>query len=154
MAAAFTRGVQSTGTAACPKHFALNNSENFRYMGDSVVDERAARELYLKPFEICVKESHPRTMMCSYNKINGTHASENEWLLTKVLRKEWGFTGIVVTDWDDKAEHYRGILGGNNVRMPHGSPKRLQMALKEGLITRQDLVNNVTPILNFLMKLD
>ena len=75
MAAAFTRGVQSTGTAACPKHFALNNCENNRYMSDSVVDERAARELYLKAFEICVKESHPRTMMCAYNKANGTQCS-------------------------------------------------------------------------------
>lgn len=90
MAAAMVRGVQSTGTAACPKHFALNNCEIHRYMSDSVIDERAARELYLKSFEICVREGKPWTMMCAYNKINGTHCSENKWLLTDVLRTEWG----------------------------------------------------------------
>ena len=120
MAAAFTRGVQSTGTAACPKHFALNNSENFRYMGDSVIDERAAREIFLKPFEICVKESHPRTMMCSYNKVNGTHASENKWLLTDVLRGEWGFDGLVMSDWGAVRDRVAGVKAGLDLDMPGG----------------------------------
>ncbi len=120
MAAAFTRGLQSTGTAACPKHFALNNSENFRYMGDSVVDERAARELYLKAFEICVREGRPRTMMCSYNKINGTHASENQWLLTDLLRDEWGFDGLVMSDWGAVVDRVKGVKAGLDLDMPGG----------------------------------
>jgi beta-glucosidase len=101
-----------------------------------------------------VKEGGTWSIMTAYNLLNGDYTSEKYDLLTGILRKEWGYTGIVVTDWDDKAEHYRGILGGNNVRMPHGSPKRLQMALKESLITRQDLIDNVTPVLNWMMKLD
>jgi hypothetical protein len=104
--------------------------------------------------QIVVKEGDTWSIMTAYNLMNGDYTSEKYDLLTGILRKEWGYTGIVVTDWDDKAEHYRGIRGGNNVRMPHGSPKRLQMALKEGLLTRQDLINNVTPVLNWMMKLD
>ena len=120
MAAAMVRGVQSTGTAACPKHFALNNCENHRYMSDSVVDERAARELYLKSFEICVKEAQPWTMMCAYNKINGTHCSENKWLLTDVLRKEWGFDGLVMTDWGATHDRLAGVRAGLDLDMPGG----------------------------------
>ena len=93
------RGVESLGVGVSVKHFALNNSENFRFMGDSVCDIRAAREIYLKPFEMIVKAAHPETVMCSYNKINGTYAAENKWLLTDVLRREWGFDGLVMTDW-------------------------------------------------------
>lgn len=120
MAAAMVRGVQSTGTAACPKHFALNNCENHRYMSNSVIDERAARELYLKSFEICVKEGKPRTMMCAYNKINGTHCSENKWLLTDVLRKEWGFDGLVMTDWGATHDRLAGVQAGLDLDMPGG----------------------------------
>lgn len=120
MAAAFVQGVQSTGTAACPKHFAINNNENYRYMCDSVVDERAARELYLKAFEICVKEAKPRTMMCAYNKINGEHCSQNKWLLTDVLRKEWGYEGLVMTDWGATVSRSEGVKAGLDLDMPGG----------------------------------
>lgn len=94
---------------ACPKHFALNNCENHRYMSDSVIDERAARELYLKSFEICVREGKPWTMMCAYNKINGTHCSENKWLLTDILRTEWGFDGLMMTDWGATRDRLAGV---------------------------------------------
>ena len=120
MAAAFVQGVQSTGTAACPKHFAINNNENYRYMYDAVIDERTARELYLKAFEICVKEAKPRTMMCAYNKINGEHCSQNQWLLTDVLRKEWGYDGLVMTDWGATVNRSEGVKAGLDLDMPGG----------------------------------
>ncbi|MGN1100162.1 MAG: glycoside hydrolase family 3 protein [Christensenellales bacterium] len=104
LGAAEVRGVQSRGVGVSVKHFALNNSENFRFMGDSVCDMRAAREIYLKAFEIIVKESKPHTMMCAYNKINGTFCCENEWLLTDVLRKEWGFDGAVINVFLSRSE--------------------------------------------------
>lgn len=113
MATAEVNGVQSNGTGVSVKHFALNNSENFRFMGDSVCDMRAIREIFLKPFEIIVKESKPQTVMCAYNKINGTYCCQNKWLLTDVLRKEWGFDGLVMTDWgathDRQAMHVRAL---------------------------------------------
>ena len=99
MAAAFICGQQSTGVSSSLKHFAVNNQEYKRQNGDSQVDDRALREIYLEPFETAVKEGKPDTVMCSYNKINGVHASDNRWLLTDVLRGEWGFDGMVVTDW-------------------------------------------------------
>lgn len=119
-AAAFVRGVQSTGTAACPKHFALNNCENFRYMSDSLADERAARELYLKAFEICVKEGRPKTLMCSYNKVDGEFASQNRWLLTDLLREQWGFDGLVMSDWGAVQDRVKGVAAGLDLDMPGG----------------------------------
>ena len=94
MAAAEVNGVQSKNVGVSVKHFALNNAENFRFMGDSICDMRAIREIYLKVFEIIVKESNPHTMMCAYNKINGEYCCQNKWLLTDVLRNEWGFDGL------------------------------------------------------------
>lgn len=150
LAAAFTAGVQSNGTAACPKHFALNNSENFRYMGDSVVDERAARELYLKGFEICVRESRPKTMMCSYNKINGIHASENKWLLTDVLRDEWGYDGLVMTDWGATHDRVAGVKAGLDLDMPGGvweNRKAIIQAVESGELDAETLDRAVTNVL-------
>lgn len=157
MAAAFTSGVQSTGTAACPKHFALNNSENFRYMGDSVVDERAARELYLKAFEICVRESHPRTMMCSYNKIRGTHASENPWLLTEVLRKEWGFDGLVMTDWGAARDRVAGVKAGLDLDMPGGvweNRNNIVKAVENGELSAEELDSAVANVLELVFSFE
>ncbi|MBQ4564199.1 MAG: glycoside hydrolase family 3 C-terminal domain-containing protein, partial [Lachnospiraceae bacterium] len=153
MAAAFTRGLQSTGTAACPKHFALNNSENFRYMGDSVVDERAARELYLKAFELCVKESHPRTMMCSYNKVNGTHASQNKWLLTELLRDEWGFDGLVMSDWGAVVDRVEGIKAGLDLDMPGGlyaNRRAIIEAVESGDLSMKELDRAVANVLKLV----
>lgn len=116
--AAEVQGVQSTGVGVSVKHFALNNSENYRFMGDSIVDERAMREIYLKSFERIVKEAKPATMMCAYNQINGDYCSENEWLLTKVLRKKWGFDGAVMTDWGAVRDRVKGLQAGLDLEMP------------------------------------
>ena len=153
MAAAFTNGVQSTGTAACPKHFAVNNSENYRYMGDSVVDERAMRELYLKSFEICVREAHPRTIMCSYNKINGVHASENAWLMNDVLRGEWGFDGVVMTDWGATRDRVAGVKAGVDLDMPGGiwaNRKSIIQAAERGELREDELNRSVANVLKLV----
>ena len=118
MGVAHVKGVQSGGVGVSVKHFALNNSENFRFMGDSVCDVRAAREIYLKAFEAVVKEAKPETVMCSYNKINGTYASENKWLLTDVLRNEWGFDGLVMTDWGATHDRLAMLKAGLDLEMP------------------------------------
>jgi len=120
MAAAAVRGCQSRNVGATPKHFAANNREANRHNCDSVVSERALREIYLKGFEICVKESDPWVIMTAYNLINGTRAPENYDLLTNVLRGEWGFNGLVVTDWSNQAHQGKSICAGNDVRMPIG----------------------------------
>ena len=99
LAAGWIRGCQSEGISCCLKHFACNNQEYDRFISNSMVDERTAREIYLRPFEIAVKKAHPWAVMCSYNKINGVYSSVNRKLLTDILRKEWGFDGMVVTDW-------------------------------------------------------
>ncbi|MGN1025941.1 MAG: beta-glucosidase [Faecousia sp.] len=118
MGAAEVQGVQSQGVGVSVKHFALNNSENYRFMGNSVVDERTMREIYLRSFERIVRESHPATMMCAYNQINGTFCSENRWLLTDVLRKEWDFDGAVMTDWGAIHERIPGLKAGLDLEMP------------------------------------
>ncbi|MGN1025975.1 MAG: glycoside hydrolase family 3 N-terminal domain-containing protein, partial [Faecousia sp.] len=118
MGAAEVQGVQSQGVGVSVKHFAMNNSENYRFMGNSVVDERAMREIYLRSFERIVKEGHPATMMCAYNQINGVFCSENKWLLTDVLRKEWGFDGAVMTDWGAVHERVPGLKAGLDLEMP------------------------------------
>lgn len=153
MAAAFTRGVQSTGTAACPKHFALNNCENSRYMSDSVVDERAARELYLKAFEICVKESHPRTMMCAYNKVNGSQCSQNEWLVRDVLRGEWGFDGLMMTDWGATLDRVAGIRAGMDLDMPGNvwhNRRSIVDAVRSGSLSQDVLDKAVANVLRLV----
>lgn len=136
--AAFVRGVQSMGVSACLKHFALNNQENFRFIGNSVADERAIREIYLKPFETAVKEGKPGAVMSSYNRINGTFASENKWLLTDVLREEWGFDGIVMSDWGGTHDRIAGIRAGEDLEMPGDtavSLKKVYDALSDGSLS-------------------
>ena len=118
LAGNFILGVQENNVGACIKHYALNNSENFRYMGSSAVDERAAREIYLKAFEHSVKIGHPKTAMCGYQQINGTHCSENRWLLKDVLRDEFGFDGLVMTDWGATKDRVKGIQAGIDLDMP------------------------------------
>ncbi len=118
MAAAYIRGIQSKGVAACPKHFAANSQENLRMSSDSVVDQRTFREIYLTGFEIAVKEGGPRVIMSSYNKINGTYANEAPALLGDILREEWGFGGMVVTDWGGSNDHVSGVKAGSTLEMP------------------------------------
>ena len=109
MAAAYVRGIQSKGVYACPKHFAVNSQELRRMAMNSVVDERTLREIYLTGFEIAVKEGKAKTIMSAYNEVNGTYANENKHLLTDILRKEWGFDGIVITDWGASNDHALGV---------------------------------------------
>ncbi len=154
LAAAMVRGIQSQNVSACVKHFCCNNKETNRYASDSRVSERALREIYLKAFEIVVKESDVWSIMTAYNLLNGTYTSENEELLTGILREEWGYDGLVVTDWGNWAEHYREALAGNNVRMPHGSLRRLQKAIELGLISRNTLIENARQVLQWMLRLE
>lgn len=154
MASALVRGIQSQNISACVKHFCVNNKETNRKFSDSVVSERALREIYLRAFEIVVKEGAVWSVMTAYNLLNGKYTSANDELLTGILRDEWGYEGLVITDWDNYAEPYQELLAGNDVRMPNGSPKRLQKAMSEGLLTREDLKKNVRRILELLLRFD
>ena len=122
MASAEVSGIQSEGVGVSVKHFALNNSENYRFMGNSVADMRTIREIYLKPFEIIVKEASPETLMCAYNGINGEYCCQNEWLLTDVLRREWGFGGLVMTDWGATHNRLKMLKAGLDLEMPGDTP--------------------------------
>lgn len=154
LAAAMVRGIQDQNISACVKHFCCNNKETNRSESDSCVSERALREIYLKAFEIVVSESRVWAVMTSYNRVNGEFPSESSELLQGILREEWGYDGLVITDWVNHAEPYRELRAGNHVRMPHGSPKRLQKAMGEGLLTREDLKRSVRKVLEFMMKLE
>ena len=154
MGAAMVRGIQSQHIAASVKHFACNNKETNRKDSDSRVSERALREIYLKGFEIVVKEADPWTIMSSYNLINGHRASENKELLTGILREEWGFKGIVTTDWWTRGEHYKEAKAGNDIKMGCGYPDRLLMALAKGLISREEIKICARRILEMILKLD
>ena len=154
MAAACVRGIQSQHIAACVKHFCCNNKETNRKWSDSRVSERALREIYLRGFEIAVKEAQPWSLMTSYNLVNGTYPSENRELLEGILREEWGYRGVVTTDWNNDAEHYREVLAGNDIRMPSGSKKRVQVSLERGYLTRADLEKCAKRVLELLLKFD
>ena len=122
MAAGFVRGIQENGIAACPKHFAVNSQETRRMAMDSVVDERTLREIYLTGFEIAVREGGAKTIMTSYNMVNGEYANENAHLLTDILKNEWGFDGFVVTDWGGDNDHVEGVRAGSALVMPAPGP--------------------------------
>ena len=134
MAAAYIRGIQSNGVSGCVKHFALNNQEERRMVVDTVVDERTMRELYLTAFEIAVKEGKPWTIMSSYNMVNGTHVNENLHLMRDILRDEWGYKNVVVTDWAGSNDRVQGLIAGNELEMPSClySNQDLYKALTEG----------------------
>ena len=154
MAAAYIRGVQSQGVGVSLKHFAVNNQETYRNGIDVRISEQALREIYLRGFEIAVKEGKPWTVMSSYNKINGILASENRWLLKDVLRGEWGFDGFVMTDWWAEENGARQIGAGNDMLMP-GTQRQLREifdALKAGIIQERDLNWCVENILRVLVK--
>ena len=143
MAAGYIRGIQKNGVSACPKHFAANNTELRRQASDSVVDERTLREIYLTNFEIAVKEGKPKSIMSSYNRINGVYANENGHLLQEILRDQWGFDGFVVSDWGAGNDFVEGVRAGSHLEMPStggDSAEYLKKALAEGKIS-EDLVD-------------
>ncbi|MDE6219354.1 MAG: fibronectin type III-like domain-contianing protein, partial [Lachnospiraceae bacterium] len=154
LAAAMVRGIQSNHVGASVKHFALNNKETNRKNSDSRASERAVREIYLKAFEIIVKEARPWSIMSSYNIVNGHRASENRELLEDILRGEWGFDGMVTTDWWTNGEHYKEVKAGNDVKMATGFPERLMEALDKGILTRADMEICARRILELILKLD
>ena len=152
-AAAAVRGIQSQKIAVSIKHFACNNKEANRMGCDSRLSERALREIYLKGFEIAVKEGDPWTLMSSYNLINGQHTSESYELLTGILRNEWGYKGMVVTDWGVKNDPVKEVKAGNDMKMHCGYPEDLKAAYDKGELTRADLEVCVKRILEMFTKL-
>lgn len=156
MAAAYIRGIQSAGVAACPKHFAANSQELRRMSSDSVVDERTLREIYLTGFEIAVKEGRPKAIMSSYNRINGVYANENTHLLSDILRREWGFDGFIVTDWGGDNNHVEGVRAGSNLVMPApGADLAIQLvnAVREGRIDEAVLDERLRELLTVMQDL-
>ena len=154
LAAAYVRGIQSNGIAACPKHFAVNSQELRRMASDSVVDERTLRELYLTGFEIVVKEAHPKTIMSSYNLVNGTYANENAHLLQDILRKDWGFDGAVVTDWGGSNDHALGVKNGSTLEMPApggDAVRELLKAVETGKISEADVDARLDELLTLVL---
>lgn len=156
MAAGYVRGIQSKGVGACPKHFAVNSQELRRMASDSVVDERTLREIYLTGFEIAVKESKPKSIMSSYNRVNGVYANENEHLLQKILRDEWGFDGFVVSDWGASNDHVAGVAAGSHLEMPTtggDSDEELIQAVKAGKLDEKLLDQRVEELLDAILPL-
>ena len=154
MAAAMVRGIQKNRVGASVKHFACNNKETNRKHSDSRVSERALREIYLKAFEIIVRESSPYTIMSAYNAINGERASESWDLLTGILREEWGFDGFVTSDWWNRAEQYKEINAGNDLKMANGFPDRVKEAVSKGAVKREQMEISAKRILSVILKFD
>lgn len=153
MAAAYVRGIQKRGVAACPKHFAVNNQETRRMVSNSVIDERTLREIYLTGFEIVVKEGKPQTIMSSYNLINGVYANENRHLLVDILRKEWGYQGAVVTDWGCSNDHAQGVKAGSTLEMPcpgWDSVRELIAAVRSGQVSEREIDDRVKELLGLI----
>ena len=154
MAAGYIRGIQKNGVAACPKHFACNSQELRRMASDSVMDERTLREIYLTGFEIAVKEGHAKSIMSSYNRINGTYANENGHLLQEILRDEWGFDGFVVSDWGGSNDHVEGVRAGSHLEMPTtggDSDPELIDAVKSGRLSEELLDRRVDELLDVIL---
>ena len=155
LAAAMVRGIQSQGIGACLKHYAVNNQEAHRLVVDAVVDERTLREFYLTGFEIAVKESAPWTVMCSYNLVNGTYASEHHELLQDILRDEWGFDGLVMTDWGATNDRIAGVRAGLDLEMPGSRgafDDELLEALDAGTLTDDELDRCATRVIELLQR--
>ena len=153
LGAAMVEGVQSKGVGVSVKHFALNNSENYRFMGNSVASEKTMRRIYLKPFEHVVRHSRPATVMCAYNQINGTFCSENKWLLTDLLRDEWGFDGVVMSDWGAVRDRVLGLKAGMDLEMPGDTDicrRWILDAVKDGSLPVADLDKACRNILKWI----
>lgn len=156
MAAAYIRGIQRMGVAACPKHFAVNSQELRRMAMDAVVDERTLREIYLTGFEIAVKEGKSKAIMSSYNRVNGTYANENKHLLTDILRNEWGFDGMVVSDWGGNNDAVKAVEAGSNLEMPncgYGSAREIVKAVKDGTLSESVFDERVCELVKVIMDL-
>ncbi len=154
MAASYIRGIQKNGVAACPKHFAANSQELRRMASDSVMDERTLREIYLTGFEIAVKEGKAKSIMSSYNRVNGTYANENKHLLQEILRDEWGFDGFVVSDWGGSNDHTAGVTAGSHLEMPTtGGDSDLELveAVKSGRLSQELLDRRVDELLDVIL---
>lgn len=155
LAANFIKGVQSTGTGTCIKHFAANNQETRRQTIDSVVDERTLREIYLTAFEIAIKEGKPWAVMNAYNKLNGTFCSENKYLLTDILRKDWRYTGAVMTDWGAENNRVLALKAGGNIEMPSSNgvnDQKIVDAVKNGELDEKVLDANVDRVIDLILK--
>lgn len=155
MAIGEIKGIQSNNVGTSLKHFALNNNENYRFMGNSICDKRAQREIYLKTFENTVKKAHPDTVMCAYNKINGEYCCQNKELLTDILRNEWGFKGSVISDWGATHDRVKGIKSGLDLEMPGDTDicrRWLLDALKNKQLSINELDKAVENILNLINK--
>ncbi|MEM7221233.1 MAG: glycoside hydrolase family 3 C-terminal domain-containing protein [Pseudomonadota bacterium] len=142
LAAALVNGVQSQGVGTSIKHFAVNNQELGRMYVDAIVDERTLREIYLRGFEIAVKKAQPWTVMCAYNRVNGVYCGEHDWLLNRVLRDEWGFEGLVVTDWGATNDRVAGVTSGLDLEMPASggiNDRRIVRAVTNGELAESDL---------------
>ena len=154
MAAGYIRGIQKNGVAACPKHFAVNSQETRRMASDSVLDERTLREIYLTGFEIAMKEGGARSIMSSYNRVNGVYANENWHLLQEILRDEWGFDGFVVSDWGASNDHVEGVRNGSHLEMPTtggDSDLELVQAVKDGKLSMEELDQRVDELLDVIL---
>lgn len=156
LAAAMIRGIHSKGVLACPKHFAVNSQETRRMAMDAIVDERTLREIYLTGFEIAVKEGNAHAIMSSYNEVNGCYANESKKLLTDILRREWGFDGIVITDWGGSNDHVEGVRAGSNLEMPCPGldpARELIEAVNNGTLDESVLDERVDELLNAVLQL-
>ncbi|MEY8316938.1 glycoside hydrolase family 3 C-terminal domain-containing protein [Oscillospiraceae bacterium 50-58] len=154
LAGAMVRGIQSQHIAATVKHFACNNKETNRKYSDSRLSQRALREIYLRAFEIIVREEQPWAIMSSYNVVNGRRASESRELLTSILRDEWGYTGLVMSDWWTRGEQYKELLAGNDLKMANGYPERVEEAMKLGAVNRSDLKICAKRVLELILRID
>jgi beta-glucosidase len=155
MAASMIRGVQSRGIGTSLKHYAVNNQEKRRMTVSAVIDERALRETYLKAFEIAVKKGSPRTVMCAYNRVNGDYCSENEYLLTKILRQEWGFDGLVVSDWGAVNDRVSGIKAGMDLEMPGNegiNDRKIVDAVKNQILSEQELDRSACRVTELMLE--
>ena len=156
MAASYVKGIQSQGVYACPKHFAVNSQELRRMAMNSVLDERTLREIYLTGFEIAVKEGGAKSIMTSYNEINGTYANEHKHLLLDILREEWGFDGIVITDWGASNDHAKGVAMRSNLEMPApglDAAREIIRAVEEKTLTMEELDTCVDDLLDAVLTL-
>lgn len=157
IAASYVRGIQANGISACIKHFALNNQEYRRMSIDSIVDERTMREIYLTAFEIAVKEGVPKTLMTSYNQVNGTYTNEHTHLIKDILRQEWGYAGMIVSDWGGNNDRVQALLAGSNLEMPStcgDTNRNLSEAITEGDVSETILDASIEPIIRLALETD